>query len=72
MEQYTNKESNTDGGLNSATNLNHRGRARAVPLTLRGSRFVQGDSTYSVLLHISHGSERPTVGVSATRMNSVP
>lgn len=64
MEQFADKESGCDGALNSATNV----FALTSP---SAERSPQEDIRwYSFLRHISHGSERPTVGVAPSRVNS--
>jgi len=77
MVQFTDKESDKDGAFNSATIssgcLKPCQQVVSVVLALTGfAGLSQGASDYFVLRHISYGSERPTVGVTATRMNSVP
>jgi hypothetical protein len=67
MVQHADKE-RSDGALNSATNslmLSSLLTPSVLLLVLyRGSR------SYDALRHILHGSERPTVGVAPTRLNS--
>lgn len=67
MAQFADKE-RSDGGSNSATNslLSLMTPSARLPMLYRGSR------SYDALRHISHGSERPTVGVPSTRLNTVP
>jgi hypothetical protein len=65
MAQFADKE-RSDGGSNSATNSLMLTPSVLLPLLYRGSR------SYDAVRHISHGSERPTVGVAPTRLNTVP